>query len=95
MIIIVFLFHYRDDNEHEIEMNVNMLDQLILLVQLSDVSVTCTNGYFYWCDVFYYAVHMEIYCNIINVIQKEVLCFISSYLVLLPQPSDMGFTSDP
>ena len=27
------------------EMNVNMLDQLILLVQLSDVSVTNTNGY--------------------------------------------------
>ena len=28
-----------------IEVNVNMLDQLILLVQLSDVSVTNTNGY--------------------------------------------------
>ena len=28
------------------EMNVNMLDQLVLLVQLSDVSVTNTNGYF-------------------------------------------------
>ena len=28
------------------EVNVNMLDQLILLVQLSDVSVTNTNGYF-------------------------------------------------
>ena len=27
------------------EVNVNMLDQLILLVQLSDVSVTNTNGY--------------------------------------------------
>ena len=27
------------------EMNVNMLDQLILLVQLSDVSVINTNGY--------------------------------------------------
>ena len=27
------------------EMNVNMLDQLILLVQLSDISVTNTNGY--------------------------------------------------
>ena len=27
------------------EMNVNMLDQLVLLVQLSDVSVTNTNGY--------------------------------------------------
>ena len=26
------------------EVNVNMLDQLILLVQLSDVSVTNTNG---------------------------------------------------
>ena len=26
---------------------VNMLDQLILLVQLSDVSVTSTNDYFY------------------------------------------------
>ena len=35
----------------EMEMNVNMLDQLILLVQLSDVSVTSTNDYFYlmWC----------------------------------------------
>ena len=31
----------------EMEMNVNMLDQLILLVQLSDVSVTSTNDYFY------------------------------------------------
>ena len=31
----------------EMEMNVNMLDQLILLVQLSDVSVTNTNDYFY------------------------------------------------
>ena len=30
----------------EMEMNVNMLDQLILLVQLSDVSVTSTNDYF-------------------------------------------------
>ena len=29
------------------EMNVNMLDQLILLVQLSDVNVTSTNDYFY------------------------------------------------
>ena len=27
--------------------NINMLDQLILLVQLSDVSVTSTNDYFY------------------------------------------------
>ena len=27
------------------EMNVNKLDQLVLLVQLSDVSVTNTNGY--------------------------------------------------
>ena len=27
------------------EVNVNMLDQLILLVHLSDVSVTNTNGY--------------------------------------------------
>ena len=27
------------------EVNVNMLDELILLVQLSDVSVTNTNGY--------------------------------------------------
>ena len=27
------------------EVNVNMLDQLILLVQLSDVSVANTNGY--------------------------------------------------
>ena len=31
----------------EMEMNVNMLDQLILLVQLSDVSVTSTNDYIY------------------------------------------------
>ena len=31
----------------EMEMNVNMLDQLNLLVQLSDVSVTSTNDYFY------------------------------------------------
>ena len=31
----------------EMEMNVNMLDQLILLVQLSDVSVTSINDYFY------------------------------------------------
>ena len=31
----------------EMEMNVNMLDQCILLVQLSDVSVTSTNDYFY------------------------------------------------
>ena len=31
----------------EMEMNVNMLDQLILLVQLSDVSVISTNDYFY------------------------------------------------
>ena len=30
----------------EMEMNMNMLDQLILLVQLSDVSVTSTNDYF-------------------------------------------------
>ena len=29
----------------EMEMKVNMLDQLILLVQLSDVSVTSTNDY--------------------------------------------------
>ena len=29
----------------EMEMNVDMLDQLILLVQLSDVSVTSTNDY--------------------------------------------------
>ena len=28
-------------------MNVNMLDQLILLAQLTDVSVTNTNDYFY------------------------------------------------
>ena len=27
--------------------SMNMLDQLILLVQLSDVSVTSTNDYFY------------------------------------------------
>ena len=79
----------------EMEMNVNMLDQLILLVQLSDVSVTSTNDYSTWCDVFYYTVHIEIYRNIINVIRKEILCFISPYLVLPPQPSDMGFTSDP
>ena len=31
----------------EMEMNVNMLDQLILLVQLLDVSVTNSNDYFY------------------------------------------------
>ena len=31
----------------EMEMNVNMLDQLMLLVQLSDVSVTSTNDHFY------------------------------------------------
>ena len=31
----------------EMEMNVNMFDQLILLVQLSDVSVTSINDYFY------------------------------------------------
>ena len=31
----------------EMEMKVNMLDQLILLVQLSDVSVTSTNDYIY------------------------------------------------
>ena len=29
----------------EMEVNVNMLDQLILLIQLSDVSVTNTNDY--------------------------------------------------
>ena len=31
----------------EMEMNVNMLNQLILLVQLLDVSVTSTNDYLY------------------------------------------------
>ena len=31
----------------EMEMNVNMLNQLILLVQLSDASVTSTNDYLY------------------------------------------------
>ena len=53
MIIIVFLFDYRGDNGNECEHDneyvdvVHMLDQLILLVQLSDVSVTSTNDYLY------------------------------------------------
>ena len=57
MIIFVFLFCFRGIFEHiwmeemnlnldlSMEVNVNMLDQLILLVQLSDVTVTNTNGY--------------------------------------------------
>ena len=32
------------NSDLSMEVNVNMLDQLILLVQLSDVSVTNTNG---------------------------------------------------
>ena len=34
-----------DHLDLSMEVNVNMLDQLILLVQLSDISVTNTNGY--------------------------------------------------
>ena len=44
-----------------------------------------------WCDVFYHVVHMKSYCCVINVIRKEILCFISNYLVLILNPVTWDF----
>ena len=55
MTIIVFLFYYRGELNVNLNLNLNLnlecLDQLIVVVQLPDVSHTNTNGYLYllWC----------------------------------------------
>ena len=79
---IVFLFHYRGGPVNSV-------------VSVTSTCVSASDHlHLMWCIL--PCCTYENILLIINVLRIEVpLCFISSYLVLLPLPINMGYASDP